>query len=371
MVHRLVTNVAYYSVLSAGKLTSSVSCVTDMLVTRVEPTALKVLPIAINTVSSIPGANYVKTKFKSAFPDKFQNSKELEHLFEYRDQMADIVISLMTRVPYFPLLVEALPSKNEFVGVERTTLEKYKIHAGGIQRPCLSFSFSGSYWMLSYQLGAAQCLKDYIKPHLLNDCIFLGSSSGSIIASLLALQVDLVQFKDYIISATVNHAQRFLGPVCSIEDIIRQYLEKNLPNDISCAQSRVYISLTSFPSLQNKLANQFSSQKDLIDHIMASCYIPLYNETPVCLDGQLYLNGMFSNNIPILNNYTVSISPFQNTNISPNYDRYSLHQSLFPSSNEAIYKSMYQDGYQDALRWMKLNVQTGTLTTLLFRRYPS
>jgi pimeloyl-ACP methyl ester carboxylesterase len=58
----------------------------------------------------------------------------------------------------------------------------------------LSFSFGHSDWLtLHYLLGNAKCLQELIKEYFLKDCQFLGSSWGALVATCMALDLDVNQ----------------------------------------------------------------------------------------------------------------------------------------------------------------------------------
>ncbi|KAK6055979.1 hypothetical protein COOONC_06516 [Cooperia oncophora] len=111
---------------------------------------------------------------------------------------------------------------------------------------------------------------------------------------------------------------------------------------------------------------------------MASCYIPMYSmgygADPPVIDGQEYIDGGYTNNLPDFEDVrTITISPFSgNAEISPsdneNYFDWKMTvcnqtmnvnlqnivrgaQALFPPSREVL-EGYYEAGFKDAFRFL-------------------
>lgn len=83
--------------------------------------------------------------------------------------------------------------------------------------------------------------------------------------------------------------------------LVEQCLETNLPHDAHklCTQ-KLGLSLTKFCSFENKFVTKFNSRRDLIDAVVAGCYIPLWSgfvAIPKFM-GQRFVDGAYSNNMP-------------------------------------------------------------------------
>lgn len=112
--------------------------------------------------------------------------------------------------------------------------------------------------------------------------------------------------------------------------------------------------------------------------IQCSCFIPLWSGfVPPKFNGIAYIDGGCSDNMPIMDEKTVTISPFSGeTDICPQDDTYNLFQFsvsntsialtasniyrisriLFPAHPEMLSK-MCQQGFDDALRYLQRNSQ--------------
>lgn len=88
---------------------------------------------------------------------------------------------------------------------------------------------------------------------------------------------------------------------------------------------RLYVSLTDpSPALGNLLVSDFESREELGDALACSCFLPAFSGYRVPrFRGRPYLDGGFSNNIPVLDPAnTIRVSPFSGSGkeISPRDD---------------------------------------------------
>jgi patatin-like phospholipase domain-containing protein 2 len=97
-------------------------------------------------------------------------------------------------------------------------------------------------------------------------------------------------------------------------------LAKVLPADIHIrCNDRLHVSLTRVADRTNLIVSQFESREQLIDTLLASCFIPLLSGwLPPRLDGQLVFDGGYSDNVPVVQANTITVSPFSgNQDICP------------------------------------------------------
>ncbi|XP_056382900.1 patatin-like phospholipase domain-containing protein 2 isoform X2 [Hyla sarda] len=184
-----------------------------------------------------------------------------------------------------------------------------------------------------------------------------------------------------IIEVSKEARKRILGPLhpsFNLVKIIRKCLYKTLPDDAHERSSgRLGISLTRVSDGENVLLTQFNTKEELIQANVCSTFIPVYcGLIPPCLQGVRYVDGGISDNLPQyeLKN-TITVSPFSgesdicprdgctnihelrvtNTSIQFNLSNlYRLSKALFPPEPQVL-KDMCQQGYKDALRFLKKN----------------
>jgi len=110
--------------------------------------------------------------------------------------------------------------------------------------------------------------------------------------------------------------------------------------------------------------------------IQCSCFIPFWSGiVPPKFHGVAYMDGGFSDNLPIVSQNTITVSPFSGeSDICPQDDTFNLFQVnlvntsiafspsnlyrltriLFPAHPEVL-SQMCQQGFDDALRYLQRN----------------
>ncbi|CAG9535685.1 unnamed protein product [Cercopithifilaria johnstoni] len=249
----------------------------------------------------------------------------------------------------------------------------------------IALSFSGCGFLGVYHFGVLQGLNRNGKALMKRVKRCAGASAGSLAAALWTFQPEDTEqlhkgFNDVIKMATEIHSLRFgaLSPNFALHKSLQRIIDLYIPEDISNAQDRLYISLTDQKRNVNKLISRFTSRDYLIDSLLASCYIPFYSgSSPPTIDGDQYIDGGFTNNLPIFEEMpTITISPFSGSAIiAPNdYDfvkpfrEWRLRigtqelkvnvqnmvrgaQALFPPNLE-ILRNYYEMGQRDAMKFL-------------------
>ncbi|XP_031840225.1 brummer isoform X2 [Nomia melanderi] len=174
--------------------------------------------------------------------------------------------------------------------------------------------------------------------------------------------------------------QRTLGPFSpsfNVQAILLESLQKFLPNDAHIRVSgKLHISLTRVYDGKNVIVSQFSSREDLLQALLASAFIPFFSGLfPPRFHGIRYMDGGFSDNLPTLDENTITVSPFcgesdicprdvssqlfhvnfANTSIELSRQNiYRFARILFPPNPE-ILSNMCKQGFDDALRFLHRN----------------
>lgn len=122
----------------------------------------------------------------------------------------------------------------------------------------------------------------------------------SVIGVLLVAGIPL----DEIIAEMSDLLKRpklFSGGNCSLIEIVQQSLGRVLPQDAhkNCTD-KLGLSVTKLSwSLENKFIHQFESRQELIQAVVAGCYIPIWAGLSVPkFRGQKCLDGAYSDNTP-------------------------------------------------------------------------
>ncbi|EGT35758.1 hypothetical protein CAEBREN_16519 [Caenorhabditis brenneri] len=240
----------------------------------------------------------------------------------------------------------------------------------------MNLSFSGCGFLCVYHAGVAAAIKEYAPEFLENK--ILGASAGSIVACGLITGVCISHATSTILKVVTQARSRTVGPLhpeFNLLGIVREELESILPpNAYEMCTGRLVISLTRWSDHENVVVEEYSSNADLIDAIMCSCFIPLYcGISPPKFRGVQYIDGGVSDNQPIYDEHTVTVSPFAGeSDICPNdwdsgsilgvdfngtsirftaRNMFRLMACLWPRSTEDLSKMCVQ-GFGDALRFL-------------------
>ncbi|XP_076311878.1 patatin-like phospholipase domain-containing protein 2 [Tachypleus tridentatus] len=240
----------------------------------------------------------------------------------------------------------------------------------------MNLSFAGCGFLGIYHVGVASCFREYTSNVLVGKTA--GASAGALAACCLICEVPLGESTTDVLKIVTKARSRALGPFhpgFNINTILYDGLVKMLPSDahLRCS-GRLNISVTRVSDGQNVLLAQFDSKADLIQALLCSCFIPFYSGIlPPKFHGVAYMDGCFSNNLPILDENTVTVSPFcgesdicpqdnsfnimqisvANTSIaiSPS-NLYRLVTILFPPHPDTLSK-MCQQGFDDTLKFLQ------------------
>ncbi|XP_014478777.1 PREDICTED: patatin-like phospholipase domain-containing protein 3 isoform X2 [Dinoponera quadriceps] len=242
----------------------------------------------------------------------------------------------------------------------------------------MNLSFAGCGFLGIYHVGVAVCLKKYA-PHLLLNKIS-GASAGAIAACCLLCDLPLGEITSHVLRVAREARQRTLGPFSpslNVHQIMLESLQKFLPDDAHIRVSgKLHISLTRVYDGKNVIVSQFGSREDLLQALMATSFVPLFSGLlPPRYHGVRYMDGGFSDNLPTLDENTITVSPFcGESDICPRdisfqlfhvnlanmsielskQNIYRFTRILFPPKIEVL-SNMCKQGFDDALRFLHRN----------------
>ncbi|XP_055621224.1 1-acylglycerol-3-phosphate O-acyltransferase Pnpla3-like [Toxorhynchites rutilus septentrionalis] len=242
----------------------------------------------------------------------------------------------------------------------------------------MNLSFAGCGFLGIYHVGVAVCFKKYA-PHLLLHRIS-GASAGALAACCLLCDMPLGEMtSDFfrVVKEARSHSLGPFSPRFNIQTCLLDGLQKFLPADAhERVNGKLHISLTRVYDGKNVIVSQFNTREDLLQALLCACFIPFFSGIlPPRFHGVRYMDGAFSDNLPTLDENTVTVSPFcgesdicprdnssqmfhvnwANTSIElskENINRF--RRILFPPSPE-ILSSFCQQGFDDALNFLHRN----------------
>ncbi|XP_003742267.1 patanin-like phospholipase domain-containing protein [Galendromus occidentalis] len=190
--------------------------------------------------------------------------------------------------------------------------------AGPLLREEAHLSFSGGGFLGIYHVGVALAFRDFA-PHIAKRKV-LGTSSGALAAMCLVSDFPMDKAVNNIVKMAKHCRSLSLGPLhpkFNIFDIMRGDLETYMPEDAHIRSSgRLFVTVTNALTLESEIITNFESREELIDVLMASCFIPYFlGFVPPKVRNTRYIDGGISCNIPVLDQYTITVSPFPGESI--------------------------------------------------------
>ncbi|KAK6626382.1 hypothetical protein RUM43_006693 [Polyplax serrata] len=242
----------------------------------------------------------------------------------------------------------------------------------------MNLSFAGCGFLGVYHIGVACCFKQYA-PHILVDKI-AGASAGAIAACCLLCDLPIGGMISDVLRVIRDARKKTLGPFSpsfDVQGLLREGLEKFLPEDAHKRVSgKLRVSLTRVYDGKNVIITDFETREELLQALLASAFVPIFSGfIPPKFRGVRYMDGGFSDNLPTLDENTITVSPFcgesdicprdlssqlfhvnvANTSIELSKQNfYRIARILFPPKPETLSK-MCKQGFDDALKFLQRN----------------
>lgn len=115
-----------------------------------------------------------------------------------------------------------------------------------------------------------------------------------------------------VVNEARSHSLGPFSPSFNIQTCLLEGLQKFLPPDAhERVNGRLHVSLTRSHDGKNIIVSQFDSREDLLQALLCACFIPGFSGIlPPRLKGVRYMDGAFSDNLPVLDENTITVSPF-------------------------------------------------------------
>lgn len=134
---------------------------------------------------------------------------------------------------------------------------------------------------------------------------FYGSSMGAFWAVGATFGINtlinmIIDTKKYVENVRISWLKNF----GSCKNVMRQILQKNIPEDISIIQNRCFINLTKLsfkkPFLHPVNISTFINKEDLINATLSSMFVPLYSAKSFTnyFRGNLIIDGCLTQTVP-------------------------------------------------------------------------
>lgn len=138
----------------------------------------------------------------------------------------------------------------------------------------LFISFGGSGFLSLFHVGAASRLQEL---GVINrDTKLYGNSGGALVAAAIACNVDRDDLVDFHLEA-VRQCRKD-GYWGRVGDVLRGLMRQHIPDDaVDLCNQRLGVGVMHiWPKRKYELVDHFYSKEDLIDALIASCYLPFF-----------------------------------------------------------------------------------------------
>lgn len=217
--------------------------------------------------------------------------------------------------------------------------------------PWESMSFACGGWLQFYLFGVARAIQ---AKGLDRGVKYLGCSAGSLAALGLALGGDFDKAVNFCKDECIPKAFSELSGLFKIDQYVARCLDFHCeienwhelkPGDLSIAMTRL-------PFFSAERATCFSSKEDLRACVLASCgAFPA--AAIVHVRGAYYLDGGLSDFQPVLDEKTVTVSPFYFSDCDIKPSRYvPFWWAVIPPKSADTIDWLYNLGWEDAMRFI-------------------
>lgn len=247
------------------------------------------------------------------------------------------------------------------------TLQKLTIMDTEQGEKTLSFSFACGGWLQFYLFGVAKAIKEsglHKGSTKLIGCsagklffkidLLVLRISGALAAAGLACEGDFDKAVEFCKAECIPRVYNRVLGVFKLHEYVDTCLDHaaGLHNYYKLPPGKLQVAVTSLPHFKRIHTQSYTSQADLKQCLLASSAAFPFAQL-VHLRNELCIDGGFTDFQPLVDENTVTISPFyfSNTDIKPS--RYvPLWWALLPPNDNETIDWVYKLGYDDAQSWI-------------------
>jgi hypothetical protein len=149
----------------------------------------------------------------------------------------------------------------------------------------LHISFDSSGWLYLFHFGVASFVRNNVKDDI--DIVYSGTSSGSLCATAMSLEMDMDDTKHKIMNIhnkCDSPMSTYLNLFNETKNLLKNILPKNAHEQV---RGKLYIGVTYIDEnanileeniLKGHVIGSFHSKEHLLDSLHASCHIPILNQ---------------------------------------------------------------------------------------------
>ncbi len=225
--------------------------------------------------------------------------------------------------------------------------------------PWKSVSFACGGWLQFYMYGVGRALqaRGIDSP---DEVVYCGCSAGALAAAGLAYEGNFDAAVEYCKDECIPSAHNGVGGLFQLDEYVGECIERELiPIFKALRPGQLQIAITKLPFFQAERVIEHATPKDLKTTLLASA--AAYPAAPmVKRHGLYYMDGGLSDFQPIVDENTLTISPFYFSNCDIRPSRYvPLWWAFIPPKNADTVDWLYALGYNDAMEYFdKVGIPT-------------
>mmetsp|Transcript_10582 Transcript_10582/g.17275 ORF Transcript_10582/g.17275 Transcript_10582/m.17275 type:complete len:458 (-) Transcript_10582:1304-2677(-) len=229
----------------------------------------------------------------------------------------------------------------------------------------LEFGFSASGWLMLYQLGVAHALQRHNISEA-NGAKFIGASGGAAVSAALTLDIDAKLLSDFMLRCCADYHKAPLKNLFKMRKYAQSCVERCMHSKTFEEQGvksrQLNIAITMLPQCKGEIINEFHSNEEYLEILMASCTATPFAGFPIQLtskhkglDGKFAFDGGVANMIPTLSENTITVCPLYCFDADIKPSRYiPIWWALLPPSVPEL-RELFWLGAKDGMTWMHKN----------------
>ncbi len=217
--------------------------------------------------------------------------------------------------------------------------------------PWESMSFACGGWLQFYMFGVGKALQ---VSGLDKGVVYCGCSAGALAAAGLALQGSFDDGVQYCKDDAVPTAYASVANLFKLEDYVGGSADRCLvPHFDQEKLKNLQMSVTKLPFFTKERITTYTSRADLKSALLASCAAFPVSKLEY-RNGAYYIDGGFTDFQPIIDENTITVSPFYFSDCDIKPSRYvPLWWAFLPPNHNDTMDWLYGLGYEDTMNYIK------------------
>ena len=206
-----------------------------------------------------------------------------------------------------------------------------------------SFFFGGGAWGSCYHIGIYKAILNEWGHEIYNKK-FAGNSAGALISLGICLKKTPEEIEEIYACMATNAIKKYGLNNSSCHDaILKKWLITG--NEYKELNNKLFVGITVFFN-KYKLVSNWKNNQELINTLHGSMHIPLYCSNINLVQGNIVIDGGFSNIYMKLDETTLAITLQQNYGEIYPSKKLSIKEFILPNKNETL-KTIIENAYND------------------------